>query len=66
MILFYVLVLFVEITESIHVDDVYADLVHNDSSITEIRSNAIKFFTDYPEDCVAAYMDAKTFNQYVT
>ncbi|CAF1510087.1 unnamed protein product [Rotaria sordida] len=49
--------------------DVNADLarglVCNESAITGMKSNYDRYFSDYPEDCAAIYLNAKALNQQI-
>ncbi len=65
----YSLLFFMTVAGLVRGYDVDADLarglVYNDSTLVGVKSNNGGHFSDYPEDCAAVYLDAKTLNQHI-
>jgi hypothetical protein len=69
MLLAHAFLFFVILSGLIHAYDIDTDLarglVYNDSVLIGVKSNDGRHFSDYPEDCTAIYLNAKTLNQHV-
>ncbi len=64
----YIILFFVLIIGLVFGYDLEADLargfVFNDSTINGVKLNDERHFSNYPEDCTAVYLNAKSLNQH--